>query len=99
MTCNFVEGNGQQVIPNINQKRMVKFGDFKHNDVNESLSLPTLCDVVSIGEGLIKEDGGQVDHFDDWGWTFVTHRKRRKASLHKDLTKRHIREKMIRRFQ
>ncbi|KAH0725007.1 hypothetical protein KY284_000872 [Solanum tuberosum] len=75
---------------------MVKFGDFKPIDVNESLSLPTLCDVVSIGEGLTKEDGDQVDHFDDWGWTLVTRRKHQKASSHKYLTKRHFREKMVR---
>ncbi|KAG5580679.1 hypothetical protein H5410_051306 [Solanum commersonii] len=67
--------------------RMIKFGDFKPIDVNELLSLPTLYDMVSVGEGSIKEDGDQVDHFDDYGWTLVTRRKRRKASSHKESVK------------
>ncbi|KAH0712097.1 hypothetical protein KY289_008056 [Solanum tuberosum] len=51
MTCNFVEGNMEQDIPNTNQTRMIKFGDFEPIDVNNLLSLPILSDVASVGEG------------------------------------------------
>jgi len=40
MTCNFVEGNMEQDIPNTNQTRMIKFGDFEPIEVNNLLSLP-----------------------------------------------------------
>ncbi|KAH0651599.1 hypothetical protein KY290_032502 [Solanum tuberosum] len=86
MTCNFVEGNMEQDIPNTNQTRMIKFGDFD-----------PLIDVASVGEGSTRQDEDLVDDLDDWGWTLVTRRRRRKVSSHKESTKQHAREKIVRR--
>ncbi|KAG5595046.1 hypothetical protein H5410_036278 [Solanum commersonii] len=97
MTCNFVEGNMEQDIPNTNHSKMIKFGDFESIEVNNLLSLPILSDVASIGEGSTRQDENLVDDLDDWGWTVVTHRRRRKVSSHKESTKQHVREKMERR--
>ncbi|KAH0665732.1 hypothetical protein KY285_026938 [Solanum tuberosum] len=97
MTCNFVEGNMEQDIPNTNQIRMIKFGDFEPIEVNNFLSLPVLSDVASVGEGSTRQDEDLVDDLDDWGWTLMTRRRRRKVSSYKDSTKQHVREKMVRR--
>ncbi|KAK4737479.1 hypothetical protein R3W88_001176 [Solanum pinnatisectum] len=77
----------EQDIPNINQTKMIKFGDFEPIDVNNLLSLPILSDVASAGEGSTREDEEPVDDLDDWGWTLATHQS----------TKQHVREKMVRR--
>ncbi|KAH0720373.1 hypothetical protein KY285_005175 [Solanum tuberosum] len=95
MTYNFVKGNMEQDIPNTNQTRMIKFGDFEPIEVNNLLSLPILSDVGSVGEGSIRQDKNLVDDLDDWGWTLVTRRRRRKVSSYKDSTKQHVREKMV----
>ena len=50
-TFNFVETNNEQDIPNINQRRMIKFGYFEPIHVNNLLSLPILSDVAYVGEG------------------------------------------------
>ncbi|KAH0761501.1 hypothetical protein KY290_017574 [Solanum tuberosum] len=97
MTCNFVEGNMEQDIPNTNQTRMIKFGDFEPIDLNNLLSLPILSDVASVGEGSTGQDEDPVDDLDDWGWTLVTSRRCRKVCSHKESTKQHVREKMVRR--
>ncbi|KAH0754816.1 hypothetical protein KY290_025086 [Solanum tuberosum] len=97
MTCNFVEGNIEQDIPNTNPTRMIKFGDFEPIEVNNLLSLPILSDVASVGEGSKRQDEDLVDDHDDWGWTLVTRHRRRKVSSHKESTKQHLREKMVRR--
>uniref|UniRef100_M1DP03 Uncharacterized protein n=1 Tax=Solanum tuberosum TaxID=4113 RepID=M1DP03_SOLTU len=94
MTCNFVDGNMEQEIPNNNQTRMIKFGDFEPIEVNKLLSLPILSDVASVGEGSTRQDEDVVDDLDDWGWTLVTRRRRRKVSSYKDSAKQHVREKM-----
>ena len=65
MTCNFVEGNNEQDILNINHTRMVKFGHFEPIDVNNLLSLPILNDVAYVGEGSIREDEDPVNDIDD----------------------------------
>ncbi|KAH0636782.1 hypothetical protein KY285_036491 [Solanum tuberosum] len=97
MTYNFVQGNMEQDIPNTNQTIMIKFGDFEPIEVNNLLSLPILSDVASVGEGSTRQDEDLVDDFDDWGWTLVTHRRCRKVSSHKESTKQHVREKLVRR--
>ncbi|KAG5568104.1 hypothetical protein H5410_064881 [Solanum commersonii] len=61
------------------------------------LSLPTLSDVASVGEGSTREDEDPIYYLDDWGWTLVTYRKHQKLSLHEESAKQHIREKMVRR--
>ncbi|KAH0746046.1 hypothetical protein KY285_007703 [Solanum tuberosum] len=94
MTCNFVVGNMEQDIPNTNQTRMIKFGDFEPIDINNLLSLPILSDVASVGEGSTRQDEDPIDDLDDWGRTLVTRHRRRKVSSHKESTKQHVREKM-----
>ena len=74
MTCNFVERNNEQDIPNINQKRMIKLSDFEPIDVNNILSLPILRDVASVEEGSTREDEDLVADLDDRGLTLVTRR-------------------------
>ena len=56
MTCNFVERNNEQDIPNINQRRMIKFGYFEPIHVNNLLSLPILSDAASVRDGSTRED-------------------------------------------
>ncbi|KAH0734304.1 hypothetical protein KY285_010011 [Solanum tuberosum] len=97
MTCNFVEGNMEQDIPNTNQTRMIKFGDFEPIEVNNLLSLPILNVVASVGEGSTRQDEDLADDLDDWGWTLMTRRRCRKMSSYKESTKQHVREKMVRR--
>ncbi|KAH0706163.1 hypothetical protein KY285_010683 [Solanum tuberosum] len=75
---------------------MIKFGDFQPIEVNNLLSLPMLSDVASVGEGSTRQDENPVDDLDDWG-TLVTLRKHRKVRSHKESTKQHVREKMVRR--
>ena len=53
--------------------------------------------VISVREGWTKEDGDQVNHCDDWGWTLITRHKRRNVSSHRESTKWHVRENMVRR--
>ena len=66
---------------------MIKLRDFEPIDVNNLLSLPTLSDVSSVGEGLTREDEDPVDDLDDWGWTLVACRRRQKMSSHKESAK------------
>ena len=93
MNSNFVEGNNEQDIPNINQTRMVKFGDFEPIDVNNLLSLPIPSDVASVRKGSTREDEDPVDDLHDTGWTLVTRCRPQKMSSHKESTKRHVRER------
>ena len=93
MTCSFVEGNNEQDIPNINQTRMVKFGDFEPIDVNNLLSLPIPSDAASVRKGSTREDEDPVDDLHDTGWTLVTPCRPQKMSSHKESTKRHVRER------
>ncbi|KAG5620633.1 hypothetical protein H5410_005851 [Solanum commersonii] len=46
----------EQDIPNTNQTRMIKFGDFEPIKVNNLLSLPILSDVASVGEESTRQD-------------------------------------------
>ena len=63
---------------------MIKLRDFEPIDVNNLLSLPTLSDVSSVGEGLTREDEDPVDDLDDRGWTLVTRHRHQKMSSHKE---------------
>ena len=69
--CNFVEIHDCGDALAISPPKMIKFGDFEPIDVNTSLFLPLLNEVI-VKEKPLEENQSCGDHTDDEGWILVT---------------------------